>query len=67
MNSKPAKGWIKHADFIILDLIVMQVAFVCAYWVNNLNIHAYSVFSYRILAVVFGFSQVVTAFFTNNY
>lgn len=67
MNSKPAEGWIKHADFIILDLIVMQVAFVCAYWVNHFNVHAYSVFSYRILAVVFGFSQVVTAFFTNNY
>lgn len=27
MNKKPGKGWLKHADFIIIDLLVMQVSF----------------------------------------
>ena len=31
MYRKDSTGWIKHVDFIILDLICLQVAFVLAY------------------------------------
>ena len=31
MYRKDSVGWIKHVDFIILDLICLQVAFVLAY------------------------------------
>ena len=30
MYAKKAQGWIKHLDFIILDMICLQVAFVLA-------------------------------------
>jgi exopolysaccharide biosynthesis polyprenyl glycosylphosphotransferase len=29
---KPTKGWIKHLDFIVFDLICLQIAFVLAFW-----------------------------------
>lgn len=31
MYSKRAQGWLKHLDFIILDIVCLQVAFVLAY------------------------------------
>ena len=39
MYRRDAKGWLKHFDFMVLDLIVLQVSFVLAYilwhgWVN---------------------------------
>ncbi len=32
MYKKPINGWRKHLDFIILDLICLQIAFVLAFW-----------------------------------
>ena len=32
MYKKPTKGWSKHLDFILLDLICLQIAFVLAFW-----------------------------------
>jgi len=39
MYRRDSKGWLKHLDFMILDLIVLQISFVAAYilwhgWVN---------------------------------
>lgn len=67
MNRKPAKGWLKHIDFIILDLLCMQVSFMIAYWLINGWGHPYYRFSYRYLAIVLAFGQFVTIIFSNNY
>ena len=32
MYKKPSKGWSKHIDFILFDLLCLQIAFVLAYW-----------------------------------
>ena len=32
MYRRPLKGWIKHLDFIIIDLVCLQAAFVLAFW-----------------------------------
>ncbi len=32
MYKKPTKGWVKHLDFILLDLACMQIAFILAFW-----------------------------------
>ena len=39
MYRRDTKGWLKHLDFMVLDLIVLQISFVLAYvlwhgWVN---------------------------------
>ena len=32
MYKKPTKGWSKHLDFILSDLLCLQIAFVLAFW-----------------------------------
>ena len=32
MYKKPTKGWSKHLDFILFDLLCLQIAFVLAFW-----------------------------------
>ncbi len=32
MYKKPTKGWSKHLDFILFDILCLQIAFVLAFW-----------------------------------
>lgn len=52
MYRKNANGWLKHIDFIILDLICLQIAFVLAYFIKNGNTHLYNDFLYRNMAII---------------
>lgn len=31
MYRKEADGWMKHLDFIVLDMVCLQIAFILAY------------------------------------
>lgn len=35
MNEKRKKGWLKHLDFMIVDIICMQMAYLFAYWYRH--------------------------------
>lgn len=52
MYRKNANGWLKHIDFIILDMICLQIAFMTAYFIKNGNIHLYNNFLYRNMAII---------------
>lgn len=52
MYRKNANGWLKHIDFIILDMICLQIAFVVAYFIKNGNIHLYNNFLYRNMSII---------------
>lgn len=52
MYRKNANGWLKHIDFMILDMICLQLAFIMAYFIKNGNIHLYSNFLYRNMAII---------------
>lgn len=52
MYRKNANGWLKHIDFIILDMICLQIAFIMAYFIKNGNIHLYNNFLYRNMAII---------------
>ena len=41
MYRKDSNQWIKHIDFIILDLICLQIAFVLAYVVSGYGFNPY--------------------------
>ena len=47
MYRKDSTGWIKHVDFIILDLICLQVAFVLAYVLSGYGANPYQLILYR--------------------
>lgn len=52
MYRKNANGWLKHIDFIILDMICLQIAFMTSYFIKNGNIHLYNNFLYRNMAII---------------
>ena len=35
MYRRAAKGWLKHLNFMILDLLVFQIAFVLSYTIRH--------------------------------
>ena len=39
MYKRKSKGWYKHKDFIVLDMLCMFLAFVIAYMVRNGNFY----------------------------
>ena len=54
MYKKNSQGWIKHIDFILLDVIVLQAAFVLAYMIRfGKGLSPYDVETYRTLGAVF--------------
>ena len=54
MYKKNSQGWIKHIDFILLDVIVLQAAFVLAYVIRHgKGNYPYDIEAYRSLGVVF--------------
>lgn len=52
MYKKSAQGWIKHLDFIILDLLCLHIAFIIAYMMRHGMNNPYAVPIYRNVAFV---------------
>ena len=50
MYRKDSNDWIKHIDFIILDMICLQIAFVLAYAVSGYGFNPYKTLIYRNMA-----------------
>ena len=59
MYSKKAQGWIKHLDFIILDVLCLQVAFVLAYMTRHGLASPYASPIYSNLAIVYTLVDVL--------
>lgn len=67
MNQKPVKGLLKHIDFIIMDLVMMQVCFVLARWLIVGVGSPYKAQTFRLLAAVLFMSQLFVTIFSKNY
>lgn len=52
MYRKNVNGWLKHIDFMIIDMTCLQLAFIMAYFIRNGNIHLYNNFLYRNMAII---------------
>lgn len=69
MYRKKGRGWTKHIDFMLLDVLCMQIAFIVSYiWRFGLN-NPYTDKDYRILAIAFllidFFVEIVSDAFKN--
>ena len=62
MYRKDSTGWIKHVDFIILDLICLQVAFVLAYALSGYGFNPYHLMLYRNVAIVLELADLLVIF-----
>lgn len=52
MYRKNANGWLKHIDFMILDMLCLQLAFMIAYFIRNGDVHLFNDFLYRNMAII---------------
>lgn len=67
MYKKSAQGWLKHWDFILMDVICLQAAFVIACLLRLGAGNPYSNPLYRNQAVVLVFCQIFVAFFGQTF
>lgn len=67
MYKKNSQGWIKHIDFILLDVIVLQAAFVLAYVIRHgKGNYPYDIEAYRSLGVVFAVVDLLVIVLFNS-
>ena len=62
MYRKDSEKWLKHLDFIILDMICLQMAFVLAYVIRRRGLNIYGDVLYRNMAIFLGFADLVVIF-----
>lgn len=67
MYKKASSGWLKHYDFIILDLLCLQFAFVIAYMLRHGMVNPYTKELYLNTAVYLVFADIVVIFFNETF
>ena len=67
MNYKAKKSWSKHWDFIVIDMLCLQLAFVFAYWLRHgvQNPYIHNVYRNEVLVLVL--VQFIVAYFSENF
>lgn len=67
MYEKGIKGWFKHFDFVVLDLICLQIAFWLSYIIYNGGGNPYANPLYRNMAVTIVFLDIAIIFFQETF
>ena len=62
MYRKDSEGWLKHADFIVLDLICLQIAYVLAYAFCGHGFNPYATIIYRDMAIILELADLIVIF-----
>lgn len=60
-------SWLKHLDFVILDLLCINISFVLAYYLRLQRFDFYIIRGYRMLAVIAIILHLLIIFFSNYY
>jgi exopolysaccharide biosynthesis polyprenyl glycosylphosphotransferase len=67
MYKKKSEGWLKHSDFILLDMIFLQLAFILAYNLRFGLGNPYQSEEYLNLAIVYLLVDFVVAILFNSF
>ena len=67
MYQKNGSSWLKHLDFIVLDLICMEVSFLLSYVFRNGKMFRLSDDNYRDVEIILFFIFFVVVFFNESY
>lgn len=62
MYCKDSNKWTKHADFIILDMICLQIAYIFAYGISGYGFNVYKITLYRNMAVFLELVDIIVIF-----
>ena len=66
MYKRNAQGWSKHFDFLVLDVLALQIAFILAFFIRNQG-WVYSSSEYRKLGVLFFFADILVIVLNNSF
>ncbi len=67
MYRRDAKSWLKHFDFMVIDLIVLQVAFVLSYILRHGMVNPYHLPVYANMGMFLVLCDLVIIFFTEPF
>ena len=67
MYRKNSSGWVKHIDFIILDLMCVQLAFYLSYVLRQGDWNPYAVPLYRNMAIFVELADIIIIFLFESY
>ena len=66
MYKRTAQGWIKHLDFIILDVLCLQLSFFLAYFIRQGSWMPYQSDLYRAIGILIMIFDVLVAVMTDS-
>lgn len=67
MYKKSAQGWLKHLDFIILDVICLWISFTMAFGIRHRNLEILTNSLYRDMIWSIALLDIVVIFFFDSY
>ena len=70
MYKKQKKSWVKHLDFLLLDIVCLEVAFLVSYFIRmqgDLYSEHWMMEEYRRLALVLALLDICLVFFFESY
>ncbi len=68
MYRRPTKGWVKHLDFIVLDLICLQIAFILAFWYRfGKELNPYAQDKYAGIIITMSVLDILVAVLFSSY
>ena len=67
MYNKGLKGWVKHLDFMLLDLIIIELAFIWGYAIRHPNRYIYDREEYRTAVLVLAMAVFLGGIILRNY
>ena len=66
MYKRTAQGWLKHLDFIVLDILCLQAAFFLAYWIRQRSGIPYQNETYTAIGILITVFDVLVAVMTDS-
>ena len=67
MYKKASSGWAKHFDFILMDLICLELSYFLAYFIRHGSIDLFNNMTYRNMFIVLFLIQIFVAFFFESF
>ena len=67
MYSKVTNSWLKHWDFILLDLVMLQIAYILSYMIRQGVSNPYAVDLYLNIGLIIVLADIAAAFFMEPY
>lgn len=67
MYSRLTHSWLKHWDFILLDIICLQVSFLLAFIIRHGEINHFSMQMYKSEAIIFFVCQLLVVFSSRTF